>query len=162
MAGSGVQLVSRDALAAGVINALINGWIAWRGFRAHPEIALSVDSIAAGSHSAIGSAVLTATALAFILALVNFAMAHRKAGSGKLSGGRALYGLALRGALTRALMVFGVCVAAAILWQRIVGTVMLSPLAAALVVAAVAGLVAAWLSGAIASDYELAQRRSVA
>lgn len=148
----------KDAAIAGVINAVINGYISWSGFKAEPAIALTVDSISSGAHSAIGSAVMVATALGLILTLVNFAINHKHLGGGRPAG-RGLYRAAFRAAFGNALSLFGLCVVIGVLWQRVFGSIMVSPLVATLVVATVAGLVSAWMAIAARAAYLDAQRR---
>lgn len=147
----------RAALPAGLINAGINGWISWGQFSAADAVPLTLDSISVGAHTAIGSAVMVATALGFILTLVIFALTHRKHGGGRPVD-RPLYVAALKAAIGNALGLFGLLVAAGVLWQRIAGSVEVSPLAATLLVAGVAGGVSIYLEGAVRAAW----RRSAA
>lgn len=157
MADETVGFPWREALPAGVINAAINGWISWGQFSPKASVPLTLDSIAGGSHSAIGSAVMVATALGFILTLVIFALTHRKHGGGRPAG-RPLYAAAFKAAMGNALGLFGLLVVVGVVWQRVAGTVDVSPLAATLLVAGVAGGVSVYLEGAVRETY----RRAVA
>lgn len=147
----------REAMLAGIINAAINGWISWGQFSTSTSVPLTLDSISGGSHSAIGSAVMVATALGFILTLVIFALTHRKHGGGTAAG-KPLYAAAFKSALANAFGLFGLLVVIGVVWQRVAGTVDVSPLAATLLVACVAGGVSIYLEGAVREAY----RRTVA
>jgi hypothetical protein len=148
----------REALPAGLINAAINGWISWGQFSPQASVPLTLDSISGGSHSAVGSAVMVATALGFILTLVIFALTHRKHGGG-MPATRPLYAAAFKAAIGNALGLFGLLVVVGVVWQRIAGTVDMSPLAATLLVAGVAGGVSIYLEGAVTQSYRLALKR---
>jgi hypothetical protein len=145
----------REALPAGLINAAINGWISWGQFSPQASVPLTLDSIAGGSHSAIGSAVMVATALGFILTLVIFALTHRKHGAG-VPAGRPLYAAAIKAALGNALGLFGLLVVLGVVWQRAAGSVDVSPLVATGLVAGVAGGVSIYLEGAVRGAYRRA------
>lgn len=135
----------KHALVPGVINGVINGWISWGTFSALPAVALSVDSIATGATSAIGNAVMMATALGLILSLINFGMA-RKAASASKPG---VYRAALAISFKNAFFLFGLFVAVGVLWQRVMGTVEVSPATATAFTAAVALGVSVYLYYAV-------------
>jgi len=158
MADETVGFPWREALPAGIINAAINGWISWGQFSTSTSVPLTLDSISGGSHSAIGSAVMVATALGFILTLVIFALTHRKHGGG-VPATRSLYAAAFKAAVGNALGLFGLLVVIGVVWQRIAGTIDVSPLAATLLVAGVAGGVSIYLEGAVRQAYRLAAKR---
>ncbi|MCU0922167.1 MAG: hypothetical protein MUF16_17865 [Burkholderiaceae bacterium] len=136
-----------QSLPAALINGAINGAIAWSAFKGRAQVPLSMDSIAATGITALGNAATAAFALTFIIASITFFVfrsAARKTGSAPAALTALGYwptGLGI--ALRNTLLVFGGFVAAAVLWQRAVGTVLVGPLAAALVVAAVAALATA-------------------
>jgi hypothetical protein len=148
---AGGALAPKEAAIAGSINAAINGFISWGNFKTQPAVALTVDSISAGAHTALGSAVMMATALGLILTLVNFAVSHKHLG--KPVAGRSLYGVAVRAAIGNALSLFGLLVVAGVVWQRVFGTLEVSPLVATLLVAGIAGGVSAWLAFSTRAAY---------
>jgi hypothetical protein len=131
-----------QSLAGASINGVINGVISWFGFRKFDQVPLSVDSIAAPGITAMGNAAIVAFALTFIFTSITFFVfrgAARKSGIAP----PALLALrywpdGLRMASTNTLLIFGGFVALAVLWQRWVGTVVVGPMLAALVVALVA------------------------
>ena len=130
-----------QSLPGGLINGAINGAIAWSAFADMGRVPLSVDSIASPGVTALGNAATVAFALTFIVASITFFVfrsAARKSGQGPRTLTELAYwptGLGL--ALSNTLLVFGAFVAAAVLWQRFVGTLLVGPLAARLVLAAV-------------------------
>jgi hypothetical protein len=131
-----------QSLAGGLINGAINGAIAWSAFADMWRVPLSVDNIASPGVTALGNAATVAFALTFIVASITFFVfrsAARKSGHAPRRLTELAYwptGLGL--ALGNTLLVFGGFVAVAVLWQRFVGTLLVGPLAATLVVAAVA------------------------
>jgi amino acid transporter len=138
-------LIRKEALAGAGINALINAAISGFLLAGKGPQALSVDSIASREHTVLGSAVTLAATLAFILATVTFFTFRKKAREQALAAkgllDRPYFFFGLRQAVGAALFMFGLIVAAAVLWQRFLGTLTVSvPVAAALagVVAAVA------------------------
>jgi amino acid transporter len=124
------------------VNALINAGISgWLLTGKGPQ-ALSVDSIASREHTVLGSAVTLAVVLAFIVATITFFTFRKKAAALGLAPkarlDRPYFFFGLRHAVGAVLSMFGLVVAVAVLWQRLVGTVTVPvPVAAAL-----AGLVA--------------------
>ena len=127
-----------------MINAVINGAIAWNGFSGKEGIALTVDSIAEGSHTAFGGAVMMATALGLILSLINFAM-ERKHAEGEAIPRRESMRAAVSMGLKNAFFLFGLLACTALLWQKLFGTITVAPMTASLITALVAGLVSAYL-----------------
>lgn len=134
----------KDALVPGVINAVINGWIAWSGFSGKESVALTVDSIADGTHTAFGSAVLMATALGLILSLINFAIERKHAGGEPLPRRESITA-ALSMGLKNAFFLFGLMACSALMWQFMFGTVMVSPMTASLLTALIALAVTMYL-----------------
>lgn len=129
------------------INGVINGAIAWGSFKGAPSIPLSMDSIGSPGITALGNAATVAFALTLIITCITFFVfrgAARKAEQSP-AGLRAMpfVPTGLRLAVQNTLLVFGGFVAAAVLWQRVVGTVQAGPLTATLVVAGVAALATA-------------------
>jgi hypothetical protein len=144
MSTHGAAFPWKDALIPGVINALINGYISWNGFAGKETVALTVDSIGEGSHTAFGGAVLMAAALGLILSLVNFAMERKHAGDTALTRRESIRA-ALGMGLKNALFLFGLLACTALLWQKLFGTILVAPLTAALVTAFIAGAVSVYL-----------------
>ena len=133
-----------DSSISGAINGVINGLIAWSGFKATESVPLSMDSIGTPGVTALGNAATVAFALTLIITVITFFVFRRAAGK---AGAEAAAIAAtpflptgLRLALANTLLAFGAFVAAAVLWQRFVGTVMVGPLVATLVVAAIAAV----------------------
>jgi hypothetical protein len=133
-----------QSLPGGLINGAINGAIAWSAFADMGHVPLSVDNIATPGVTALGNAARVVFALTFIVASITFFMFRSAARKSRLAP-RTLTELAywptgVGLALSNTLLVFGAFIAAAVLWQRFVGTLLVGPLTATLVVAAVAAV----------------------
>jgi protein-S-isoprenylcysteine O-methyltransferase Ste14 len=125
----------KGAAITGLANAVINGAIQAFLMAGHGPVALSADAIGSGEHTVLGTAVLLATILAMILTAI---------GHLTLKGPKRPFlpdGLWL--VVRHGLFAFGAVVAAAVLWQRFAGTVVVGVPVAVAVLALVAGLVAA-------------------
>ncbi len=127
--------ILRGALVSGAINAVINGVIQVFLLRGGVSIPLSVDSISAGTHTVLGSAVPLAVSLAMILT----AVAHWTLKGPK----RPFFPTTLWLVVKHGLFAFGAVVAGAVVWQRLAGTVEVSEAAAVILLALVAGIVSA-------------------
>lgn len=131
-----------DSLPGGLVNGAINGAISWSAFKSMTQVPLSVDSIASPGVTALGNAATVAFALAFIITSITFFVfraAARKSEASPRSLAELRYwpsGLGI--AVRNTLLVFGGFVAGAVLWQRFVGTLLVGPVTATLVVVAVA------------------------
>lgn len=131
-----------DGLAGGAVNGAINGAIAWSAFKGSAQIPLSMDSIAAPGITALGNAATVVFALTFIFTTITFftyRAAARKSGIAPPGlAALAYWPQGLRIALLNTLLSFGGFVALAVLWQRFVGTLVVGPLGASLLVGLVA------------------------
>ncbi len=128
-----------DSAVGAVINGVINGAISWSAFKTSASVPLSMDSIGSPGITALGNAATMVFALTLIITCITFFVFRRSA---RKSGAApaALVSMSflptgLRIATANTLLMFGAFVAAAVLWQRFVGTVSVSPLVATLVVA---------------------------
>jgi hypothetical protein len=136
-----------DSLPGGLINGAINGAIAWSAFAGMAQVPLSVDSIASPGITALGNAATVAFTLTFIATSITFLVfrgAARKVDVAPPSLTALRFwpdGLGI--ALRNTLLAFGGFVAMAVLWQRFVGTLLVGPVVATLVVALVAASAAA-------------------
>lgn len=140
------QLVRlQDSIAPAAINGVINGAIAWMSLRSHEQIPISLDLISTTEHSVWGQGVMLAFFLGLILSVVTakvFAKhlrTHHPA-SARLAD-RPIFPDVARIALRNTLVLFGGFVLAAILWQRVVGTVFVSPLVATVLIGCLAALI---------------------
>jgi hypothetical protein len=134
-----------SAVTAG-INGAINAAIAWSGFKGSASVPLSMDSIGSPGVTALGNAAPVAFSLTFIITCITFFVfraAARKSGQAPSVAGLAFVPGGVGIALSNTLLVFGGFVAIAVLWQRFAGTIAVGPVAATLVVAAVAALATA-------------------
>jgi hypothetical protein len=140
------QLVRfQDSIAPASINGVINGAIAWMSLRSHEQVPVSLDLISTTEHSVWGQGVMLAFFLGLILSVVTakiFAK-HLRAHHPDIAplADRPVFPDLARIALRNTMVLFGAFVVAAVLWQRLVGTVCVSPVLAALLVAGLAALI---------------------
>lgn len=138
------QVRVQDALIPAVINALINGAIAYSGFKAEAAIPMTLDLISSKQHTVWGQGVTLAFALGVILSIITakvFAKQVAKAEASLAARVQRPISFLLRIALGNAVALFGWFVALAVLWQRSVGTVEVSPAVAAALVGLLAGVI---------------------
>ena len=135
-------------MVGALVNGVINGAITWSSFKAFETIPLSMDSIGSPGVTALGNAATVAFALTLILTCITFfvfrASARKSDIAPRTLRDMGFWPTGLRIALLNTLLVFGAFVAAAVLWQRFLGTLQVGPVAATLVVAAVAALASAF------------------
>lgn len=128
----------RAALMNGAINAVINGVIqAWL-LRGQGPIQLSADSIGATEQTVLSGAVPLAVSLAMILTAIGWL--------GLMPPKRPFVPDTLWLIVKHGLLAFGAVVAAAVVWQRLVGSVAVSVPVAVVVLGVIAGVVAAAVS----------------
>lgn len=128
------QDIRKAAIISGVVNAAINGAIQAYLLWGQASVPMSVDAISAGTHTVLGSAVPLAVSLAMILT----AVAHWTLKGPK----KPFVPTTLWLIVKHSLLAFGTLVAAAVVWQRVLGTVDVSVATAVLMLATVAGIVA--------------------
>ena len=127
--------ILKGAMISGIINAAINGGIQYFLLRGSVSIPLTVDSIGAGTHTVLGSAVPLAVSLAMILtAVAHWTLKSRK---------KPFFPTTLWLVVKHGLFAFGAIVACAVMWQRMAGTVEVGLLTVVVLPGAIAGIVAA-------------------
>jgi len=127
--------IGKAALFSGLLNALINGIINWFQVKDKTELFLTVDSISTKEHTVLGGAVILATSLAIILTSIGYF-------TFKSPNKPSFYPKAFLLILKNAFFTFGIIVTFSILLQRFAGSIPVTPITAALIVAIIAGLVA--------------------
>ena len=125
--------IVRGAIIGGVINAVINGAIQWYLLGGHAQIPLSVDGITNDEQTVLGTAVPLAVSLAMILT----AIAYLTLKAAK----RPFFPDVLWLTIKHGVFAFGLIVSAAVVWQRVMGTVQVSLAMAVVILALIAGLV---------------------
>lgn len=127
--------ILKGAVIGGAINAAINGTIQYFLLRGAGPMPLTVDSIGTETHTVLGTSVPLAVSLAMILtAVAHFTVKVPK---------KAFVPTTLWLVIKHGLFAFGTIVAAAVVWQRTMGTVEVGLGTAVLILGVVAGLVAA-------------------
>lgn len=142
-----ITVTYKDSIVGSLINGVINGGIAWFEFRGAENIPLTLDAISTQEKSVFGQGVTLAIALGIILTIV----AWKVFSSGvKKSRPDLLEKLNWRLfpdvswlAVQNAMTLFGWAVALAVVWQRTLGTVFVTPAAAAALVALFAAAITA-------------------
>ncbi len=139
------QVRVQDTLVPAAINAVINGAIAYSGFKAEQAIPMTLDLISAKQHTVWGQGVTLAFALGIILSIVTAKIFARHAVKADASLAprvqRPVFPFVLKVAVGNAAMLFGWFVALAVLWQRLLGTIEVSPAMAAALVGLLAGVI---------------------
>jgi hypothetical protein len=135
----------QDALIPGVLNAVINGGIAWSGFKSAASVPMTLDLISSTQHTVWGQGVTLAFALGVILTLVTAKVFAKHAVKADPSLAplvqRPIFPFVAKIAVGNAMALFGWFVALAVLWQRFMGTVEVSPAVAAALVGLLAGVI---------------------
>lgn len=134
----------QDSLIPGAINAVINGAIAYGSFKGEPTVPLSLDLISSEQHTVWGQGVSLAFALGIILSIITgklFARHVAKSDAALAERVRRPMSFLVKVALGNAMALFGWFVALAVLWQRWLGTIEVSPLVAAALVGLLAGVI---------------------
>lgn len=127
--------ILKAALFSGALNAVINGIINWFQVKGKTELFLTVDSISTKEHTVLGGAVILATSLAIILTSIGYF-------TFKAADKPSYYPKAFYLTLKNAFFTFGILTTLSILLQRFAGSISVTPLTAAIIVAIIAGLVA--------------------
>jgi len=127
----------RGALVPALINAAINGGIAFNGMRGSPAVPLSVSTIGSGEATVWSEAVAVGLGLGAILSVITAVLARRADPDTAAHTAAGDIGWLT---LQNVLLLFGATVALAVLWQRVAGTVTVSPVMGALLVAVYAGV----------------------
>jgi hypothetical protein len=138
------QVRIQDALIPGAINAVINGAIAYSGFKAEAAIPMTLDLISAKQHTVWGQGVTLAFVLGVILSIVTAKIFAKHAAKVDAALGARLQrpmSFLLKVAIGNAFALFGWFVALAVLWQRLFGTIEVSPVVAAALVGLLAGVI---------------------
>lgn len=134
----------QDSLIGAAINALINGALAWNTFSAQAAVPLTLDLISTKQHTVWGQGVTLAFALGVILSIICAKIfAHHVAKADPDMGARLRrpWPFLLRLAFGIAIALFGWFVALAVLWQRLLGSIEVSPLVGAVLVGLFAAVI---------------------
>ena len=128
----------KGAALTGVINAVINGGIQYFFLKGHSSIPISVDSITNTTETVLGTAVMLAITLSMILTLVAyFGIKGKKA---------ALFPTTFLLTLKHGFVTFGILTSLAVVWQKYMGTVEVSLVAALIIIGVIAGLVSGFVN----------------
>lgn len=143
MASSALVRV-RDSLPGAGISGLINTATSYFALRGEKVVPLSVDAISSTRDTAWSRGVILAFFLGVIISLLGARRFRKEAPKRDPSLAGALppfFPFAVWAALRNGLFVFGAAVVAALIWQRIFGTVEVSPRVAAILLGSIAVIV---------------------
>lgn len=127
------QELVKGAIITGVINAIINGGIQYFFLKDMDLIPISVDAITNTDQTVLGTAVILAITLSMILTLVAyFGIKGKKA---------PFFPTTFWLTIKHGFFTFGVLTSLAVLWQKYMGTVEVSLIAALIIFGVIAGIV---------------------
>lgn len=134
-AAHGHAAILKGALLSGAINAVINGAIQWYLLSGQGPLALTVDAITNDEHTVFGSAVPLAVSLAMILTAVAYST---------VKGTKPpFYPTFLWMTVKNGFFALGVLITFAVLWQRLLGTIVVALPVGVIILGLVAGAVSA-------------------
>lgn len=147
------DVIQKDALISGILNAVINGVIGWFMFRGSDTIPLTVDSISAHEKTVFSTGVMTAFLLSVILGAIAFSTFGKKAKSLSLAPdellNRPFFFFGVRTILFYSLFAFGTAALIALFLQKFIGVVLVSPITGAIVLGLIAGIAAWFINAAV-------------
>jgi branched-subunit amino acid transport protein len=129
------QSIIKGSVAAGIINAIINGLINWFQLDQTKTYNLTTNLISSQEHTVFGGAVILGTSLAFILTSIAYLTA-------KIEMKPSYFPKVLLLALKNSVFAFGVITIFALLLQKMFGTIEVNAVNSALITGSIAGLVA--------------------
>lgn len=141
------DLVKKSMISA-VINGVINAAISASAFFKHELVPITLDHISNQEVTVFGEGVMLALLLSLILTGVNymtFSKDLRKANEGA-SFPHPFWPWGAKLAVRNGITAFGAAMVIAVIWQRFIGTVMVSPLAATLIMFIIAFLLVFYVS----------------
>ncbi|MGA9378384.1 MAG: permease [Phormidium sp.] len=145
--------IQKEAIVSGVINAVINAIIAWFMFQGKATIPITVDTISAHEKTVFSSGVMTAFILSLILGAIAFLNFGKKAKSLQLAPtdllDRPFFFFGLKTVLFYSLFAFGVAALVALFWQKFLGSILVTPLIAAIFLGLIAGIAAWFINAAV-------------
>ena len=125
--------ILRGSVISGIANAIINGAIQWFLLRDQVSIPLSVDCITNDQHTVLGTAVPLAVSIAMILTVVAYMTLKQSK--------HPFMPHVLWLTIKHGIFTFGLIVGAAVVWQKLMGSVPVSLSTAVIVLGVVAGVV---------------------
>lgn len=150
------DLIQKDAVISGVINAVINGIIGWFMFRGQEMIPLTVDTISAHEKTVFSTGVMTAFLLSVILGGIAFLSFGKKAKELQLASSellsRPFFFFGVRTILFYSLFAFGAAALVALFVQKFAGTLMVIPVTGAIILGLIAGIAAWFINAAVMRD----------
>ncbi len=147
------DVIQKDAILSGVINAVINGIIGWFMFRGKPLVPLTVDTISAHEKTVFSTGVMTAFLLSVILGIIAFNGFKKKGKKLQLADDelldRPFFFFGVRTVAFYSLFAFGTAALVALFLQKFLGSLMVTPVVAAVLLGIIAGLAAWFINAAV-------------
>ncbi|MFB2939438.1 permease [Aerosakkonemataceae cyanobacterium BLCC-F154] len=150
------DIIQKEAIVSGIINAVINGIIGWFMFQGKAAIPMTVDTISTHEKTVFSSGVMTAFMLSLILGAIAFFNFGKKAKNLQLAPvellDRPFFFFGLRTVLFYSLFAFGTAALVALFWQKFLGTILVTPLIAAIILGLIAGVAAWFINAAVMKE----------
>lgn len=147
------NVINKEALISGITNAVINGVIGWFMFRSKDTLPLTVDTISAHEKTVFSTGVMTAFILSVTLGAIAFFTFGKKARRLQLTSpellGRPFFFFGVRTILFYSLFAFGTAALVALFLQKFAGTILVTPLVAAISLGVIAGIAAWFINAAV-------------
>jgi hypothetical protein len=145
--------IRKEAILSGVINAVINGAVGWFMFRGTDVVPLTIDTISAHEKTVFSTGVMTAFILSIMLGAIAFFNFGKKARSQQLAApelvNRPFFFFGVRTILFFSLFAFGTVTLVALFIQKFLGTILVTPVGAAILLGIIAGLAAWFINAAV-------------
>lgn len=125
--------IAKKATIGALINGVINAGISAASFFKQESVPITLDHISNHEVTVFGQGVMLALMLTLILTGVEFAQVAKGMRKKGAAFHRPFWPWGAKLAVRNGLTAFGAAMVVAVLWQRFVGTVMVSPLIATLV-----------------------------
>lgn len=153
ISNSASNVIQKDAFISGIANAVINGVIGWFMFRGKNVVPLTIDTISAHEKTVFSTGVMTALLLSIILGAIAFFTFGKKARSLQLASpeflDRPFLFFGVRTILFYSLFTFGTAALIALFVQKFFGSVLVTPVVAAILLGAIAGIAAWFINAAV-------------
>jgi hypothetical protein len=145
--------IRKEAITSGMINAVVNGVIGWFMFRGKDAVPLTIDTISAHEKTVFSTGVMTAFILSIILGAIAFFNFGKKARSQQLASpellDRPFFFFGVRTILFFSLFAFGTATLVALFIQKFMGTILVTPVIAAILLGIIAGIAAWFINAAV-------------
>jgi len=150
------KIIYSAAIGNGIANTIINGAITWFTFKSMTQVPFSLDSISNKEVTVFGTMFPVVLGLTFILGIITFFTFKKTAEKEKLADlatiNKPFFPDMIKFIFGRTLAAFGFMMVVAVLFQRILGTIITTSLMATVIVGLTAGLAAAYIGISVSKE----------